>query len=201
MKRKQILPELLPKSNKKQMGLVILIRPQYTHPSFSKITNHENPDSNLMKGEEREITSINWSKESSIYLGSLMLGFDTDSLTFQLLFIYLDPAASLWKMSGETRRQGGGFVQKRALQDPRGRRRRGHLIDHLWGWSELATPEGLLLPAPFSEGGGAPHWPSDSSGSRTQTPPSVRPRANWFASDGCAAMHSGYTLILGFGGK
>lgn len=72
--------------------------------------------------------------------------------------------------------------------------------DHLCCWSDPAAPtEGVVgtLPAePFSMGGGTPHFPSDSRGSNTWTPPSDSPTANWFASCGCAAMTSGWTLEL-----
>lgn len=54
----------------------------------------------------------------------------------------------------------------------------------------------MLLADPFSAGGLTPHFPSDSSGSNTCTPPSVRPKANWFGSEGCAAITTGYTVVL-----
>ncbi|RRT67853.1 hypothetical protein B296_00038854, partial [Ensete ventricosum] len=54
----------------------------------------------------------------------------------------------------------------------------------------------MLLADPFSAGGLTPHFPSDSSGSNTCTPPSVRPKANWFGSDGCGAITAGYTVVL-----
>ena len=54
---------------------------------------------------------------------------------------------------------------------------------------------------PFSTGGGTPHFPSDSSGSNTLTPPSVSPMANWFGSCGFAAITSGYTEELHQHGK
>ena len=71
-------------------------------------------------------------------------------------------------------------------------------MDHLWAWSEEA-PTGVattLLAEPFSTGGGTPHLPSDSRGSKTWTPPSDKPTANWFGSVGCAAITSGCTLEL-----
>lgn len=75
-----------------------------------------------------------------------------------------------------------------------------HLFYPLWCWSEHEAPPAgaadMLLTDPFSGGGGTPHFPSDSSGSKTCTPPSVIPSANWFGSDGCAAITSGYTAEL-----
>jgi hypothetical protein len=75
-----------------------------------------------------------------------------------------------------------------------------HLLNHLSGWSELEAPLGggadKLLADPFSTGGGFPHFLSDSKGSNTKTPPSVSPRANWLASEGCAATTTGWTLGL-----
>ena len=69
-----------------------------------------------------------------------------------------------------------------------------------WGWSKAtaggAVVEGMLPDAPFSAGGGTPHLPSDSRGSKTWTLPSVRPMANWLGSWGCAAIARGYTVEL-----
>jgi hypothetical protein len=69
-----------------------------------------------------------------------------------------------------------------------------------WGWSKAtaggAVVEGTLPDAPFSAGGGTPHLPSDSRGSKTWTLPSVRPMANWLGSWGCAAIARGYTVEL-----
>ena len=71
-------------------------------------------------------------------------------------------------------------------------------MDHLWASSEEAPTEvaAILLVDPFSMGGGTPHLPSDSRGSKTWTPPSDSPTANWFGSWGCAAITSGCTLEL-----
>lgn len=67
-------------------------------------------------------------------------------------------------------------------------------------WSEPEPPAAravdMLLDDPFSAGGESPHLPSDSKGSNTWTPPSVRPIANWFGLLGCAAITSGYTFAL-----
>lgn len=73
-------------------------------------------------------------------------------------------------------------------------------MDHLcdWSWADPPTKgvDGTLLADPFSDGGGTPHLPSDSSGSKTWTEPSDRPNANWFDSCGCAAITSGCTFEL-----
>ena len=84
------------------------------------------------------------------------------------------------------------YIHSRSL----GQRLASTFDRHLRGWSELGAPEVVLGPAPFSTGGEVPHFPSDSNGSSTWTPPSVSPSANWFGSDGCAAMTRGYTLKL-----
>jgi len=67
-----------------------------------------------------------------------------------------------------------------------------------WGLSKgtAGGAGGMLLDAPFSAGGGMPHLPSDSRGSKTWILPSVRPMANWLGSWGCAATASGYTEEL-----
>lgn len=50
----------------------------------------------------------------------------------------------------------------------------------------LVVEDDAVLPlnSPLSSGGAAPHFPSDSVGSRTLTDPSVKPMANWFGSWG-----------------
>lgn len=55
-------------------------------------------------------------------------------------------------------------------------------------------------PVPFPAGGKVPHFLSASRGSSTTTTPSFSPNANWFRSDGCAAITSGCTLELELAG-
>lgn len=76
--------------------------------------------------------------------------------------------------------------------------------DYLVACSEMDAFDAKTLIAPFvplSDGGPHPHLPSVSKGSTTCTPPSVKPRANWFGSMGCAAMTRGYTEPLAPGAK
>jgi hypothetical protein len=63
-------------------------------------------------------------------------------------------------------------------------------------WLPDAGPDGTPLAVPLSAGGPVPHFPSDSNGSITCTPPSLKPNANWFGSAGCAAITKGYTVDL-----
>ncbi len=71
---------------------------------------------------------------------------------------------------------------------------------HLGVWSDPwlpdVGPDGTPVGAPLSDGGPTPHFPSDSNGSSTCTPPSLRPNANWLGSTGWAAMTNGYTVEL-----
>jgi hypothetical protein len=87
------------------------------------------------------------------------------------------------------------FVQSQGTQHQNARPE-----NHLGVWSDPwlpdVGPDGTPVGVPLSDGGPTPHFPSDSSGSNTCTPPSLRPRANWLGSTGWAAMTSGYTVEL-----
>lgn len=63
-------------------------------------------------------------------------------------------------------------------------------------WFHYKQENGWRLDDMLSTDGTSPHFPVDSRGSMTTTPPSVNAKANWFASCGWAAIATGYALEL-----
>lgn len=59
------------------------------------------------------------------------------------------------------------------------------------GLSQLSNSTGTTVADPLSTNGSMPQLSPTSRGSKTLTPPSVRPTANWVGFCGCAAIAIG----------